>query len=79
MLFPWQQRIQSSSTVESSCRMSPFWKLRCPAAAPVWSHSARTSLHNKCHQGFASPETPQMAKKGPHQTGRGFDAHLWCQ
>lgn len=44
MLFPWQQRIQSSSTVERSSRMSPFWKLRCPSAVPVWSHSARTAL-----------------------------------
>lgn len=31
------------------------------------------------HDINASPETPQMAKKGSHQTGRGFDAHLWRQ
>lgn len=69
MLFPWQQRIQSSSTVERSSRMSPFWKLRCPSAVPVWSHSARTALHHKWHRGLASPGTPRTPRIS-HSGGR---------
>lgn len=72
MLFPWQQRIQSSSTVERSSRTSPFWKLRCPSAVPVWSHSARTALQHKRHRRLSALGTP----RGSHRTGGSRDLLL---
>lgn len=68
MLFPWQQRIQSSSTVQRSSRTSPFWKLRCPSAVPVWSHSARTALQHKGHRRSITLGTPRTLR-GSHRTG----------